>query len=144
MKNLQLVLALLLMSFSFSAQDLAMNTSVNYNNSSSYDIANYPVAPLLEKTIYTYRYKGEDVLVVFSKDEHIEYFNNKQYFIKSKIEWTANNRCFMTIKESNLPNFPFRSGSKLYMKITKIKRGYVFYESTLGGRTWLGKMKKLQ
>ena len=29
------------------------------------------------------------------------------------------------------------------MKITKIKRGYIFYESTLGGRTWEGRMRKL-
>jgi hypothetical protein len=27
------------------------------------------------------------------------------------------------------------------MKILKVKNGKVFYESTLGGRTWTGKMK---
>lgn len=131
------------MSFSINSQDIAMISSGNFSNKVTYDNSNYPVTPLIEKTLYTYRYKGDDVIVVFSENEHIEYFNNKKYFIKSKIEWTASDKCFMTIKESNLPNFPFKKGTKLHMKITKIKRGYVHYESTLGGRSWLGKMKKL-
>jgi hypothetical protein len=49
----------------------------------------------------------------------------------------------MKLQESNLPNFPFKIGSELSIKITKVKRGYIYYDSTLGGRTWSGKMKEI-
>lgn len=143
MKKLQLLFAVILLTFTTHAQDVAMNTSVNFEENVTNDFSNVAFTPLLEETVYTYKYHGKSVKVIFTKDEHIEYFENKKYFIKSSIKWTSEDECFMTIKESNLPNFPFRQGTKLQMKITKIKRGYIFYESTLGGRTWEGKMKKI-
>ena len=135
MKKFPLFSIIFLLALTINAQDVAMFSSSNYNNSS------YKVQPLLKETHYTYKYKGDDVLVVFKEDEHIEYFNDKKYFIKSHLEWTAEDECFMTIRESNLPNFPFKAGTKLNMKILKIKRGIIYYESTLGGRSWTGKMK---
>ncbi|MEO9570076.1 MAG: hypothetical protein ABJH82_13255 [Polaribacter sp.] len=146
MKKATLFLTFIIIAFTIKAQDVAMNTTKTYNNLNYEEEpllneSNMVVAPLLNETNYTYRYKGDDVLVVYKNDEHIEYFNNKKYFIRSKIKWTAKDKCYMTIQESNLPNFPFAKGTKLHMKIIKIKRGKVFYESTLGGRSWTGKMK---
>ena len=143
MKNLQLLSAIVLLTFSTRAQDVAMNTISNYENSYTTYNSTSVITPLIEETVYTYKYHGKNVKVVFTKNEHIEYFDNNKYFIKSAINWTSEDECYMTIKESNLPDFPFRRGTKLNMKITKIKRGYIFYESTLGGRTWEGKMKKI-
>jgi len=143
MKNLQLLITALLISFSTAAQDLAMNTQMSTSDDINYNAPDKKIVPLLEETTYTYKYNGEDVLVVFSENTHIEYFNNKQHSIKSNIVWTSENECVMTILESNLPNFPFRNGTKLNMKITKIKNGNIYYQSTLGGRSWTGKMKKL-
>ncbi|QOD62304.1 hypothetical protein H9I45_07640 [Polaribacter haliotis] len=143
MKKIHLLLAIILLTFSIKAQDVAMITPVKFNENNITKISDDEIIPLLEETTYTYKYKGKDVVVIFSKKEHIEYFENKKYFIKSDIKWTSEEECFMTLKESNLPNFPFRSGTKLSMKIIKIKRGYIFYESTLGGLTWEGKMKKI-
>ena len=142
MKKLQLLIILMTLSFSTQAQDFAMNTSMSFNENTIHNFSDNEIVPLFKETTYTYKYKGDDVLVIFRENEHIEYFNNKKYFIKSNLEWTAHNECYMTLKESNLPNFPFKSGAKLHMKITKIKRGYIHYESTLGGRTWTGKMKQ--
>ena len=120
-----------------------MNTQMSTSDDINYNIANKKIVPLLEETTYTYKYNGEDVLVVFSENTHIEYFNDRQHSIKSNIVWTSENECVMTILKSNLPNFPFRNGTKLKMKITKIKNGNIYYQSTLGGRSWTGKMKKL-
>ena len=143
MKKIQLLILTILFSFSVKAQDIAMNSSSSSYDNMKYNVSKTKIVPLLEESTYTYKYKGENVEVVFTEDKHIEYFNNKKYFIKSKIEWTANDECYMTIEDSNLPNFPFRSGVKLLMKIVKIKRGYIHYESTLAGKTWTGKMKQL-
>ncbi|MCI2229373.1 hypothetical protein MC378_09365 [Polaribacter sp. MSW13] len=143
MKKLHLFFTLAIIAFSIQGQELAMNTPSNYSNNITSEATSSAIVPLLTKTTYTYKYHGNDVLVIFTDNEHIEYFNNKKHFIKSSLVWTSNDECYMTIEDSNLPNFPFSNGTKLNMKITKIKRGYIFYESTLGGRSWTGKMKKL-
>ena len=143
MKKLQLLITVIIITFSTGAQDLAMNTQMSNSDDINYNVTNNKIVPLLEETTYTYKYKGDDVLVVFTENRHIEYFNNKKHSIKSNLRWVSENECEMTILESNLPNFPFRNGTKLNMKITKVKNGYIYYQSTLGGRSWTGKMKKL-
>ncbi|KGL58845.1 hypothetical protein PHEL85_3116 [Polaribacter sp. Hel1_85] len=119
-----------------------MNTVAEIEENDSTETNNSTFSPLIENQKFTYKYHGEEVLVIFSETQHIEYFNNKKNYIKSKISWVSKDECTMTIIESNLPNFPFKSGTKLSMHITKIKHNNVYYESTLGGRTWTGKMKK--
>ena len=143
MKKLQLLITVIIITFSTAAQDLAMNTQMSNYDEINYNVNNNEIVPLLEETNYTYKYKGDNVLVVFTKNRHIEYFNNKKYSIKSNLRWISESECEMTILESNLPNFPFRNGTKLKMKINKVKNGYIYYQSTLGGRSWTGKMKKL-
>lgn len=142
MKKLHLFFTLAIITFSTKAQELAFNTIANNKADIYYNISNTEIVPVLEETSYTYKYNGDNVLVVFTDNTHIEYFNNKKYFIKSNLIWTSNDECSMTIEESNLPNFPFKKGDKLRMKIQKIKRDYIYYESTLAGRSWAGKMKK--
>ncbi len=142
MKKFKLLAIFALFAFSVTGQDLAMNTLNNYGNTIS-TVEKEAIVPLLNETKYTYKYKGENVVVVFSENKHVEYFNEGKYFIKSDISWVSEDECYMTLQESNLPNFPFKKGIKLKMKITKIKRGYIFYESTLGGRTWEGRMRKM-
>ena len=146
MKTLKLLLIITVIAFSTKAQDIAMHTPIAPNSFKIYNtpvVSKQPIVPLLTNDRYTYKYKNENVLVVFSGNEHIEYYNDKKHFIKSSIEWVSNDECYMTIKASNLPNFPFKKGTKLHMKINKIKRGYIYYQSTLGGRSWTGRMKKM-
>ena len=137
-KNLLFLSLTVLFSFALNAQDYVMNgiTSPLENTSNS------EIIPIIENETFTYSSHGEDVLVVFNDTEHIEYYNDKKHFIKSRITWSSMNECTMTIIESDLPNFPFRNGTKLSMVITKVKGKTVHYESTLGGRTWSGKMKR--
>ena len=104
----------------------------------------YSESPIIENQTYTYQYNNNEVMVVFNGKQHIEYYENKKYFIESSLTWISDKECIMTIKEFNLPNFPFIVGSKLKMEITKTKGKYIYYKSTLAGRTWEGKMKEVE
>jgi len=126
-----------------NAQDSAMNSFKTPGYFVYSKAKKTKAATLLENKSFIYKYKGEKVLVVFTDTDHTEYFDDKKYFIKSKISWTSNYECSMTLQESNLPNFPFKKGAKLTMKITKVKRGYIYYDSTLAGKTWSGRMKEI-
>lgn len=133
---------IILLSLNFNAQDYAMNSVSNPLESISKSVNISGVIPLISNETFSYKSHGKKVLVVFSETEHIEYYNNKEHYIKSKISWLSSNECLMTIVDADLPNFPFKNGTKLTMVITKVKGKVVYYNSTLGGRTWSGKMKK--
>jgi hypothetical protein len=138
-----LLSSVLFLNLPFNAQDTAMNSFDVSDNIVYSKTEKTIVTPLLENKKFTYKYQGAKVHVSFSDTEHVEYFNDKKYFIKSTVSWTSASECSMVLQESNLPNFPFKKGAKLVMKITKVKRGYIYYASTLGGRTWTGKMREI-
>lgn len=98
----------------------------------------------LKNNTFTYRYAKKDVLVVFKVNDYIEYHNNKEHYIKSDIEWTSNCEYDLIIKETNLPDFPFKVGTKLHIVINKISGKKVYYTSSLGGRSWEGRMTKVK
>jgi hypothetical protein len=98
----------------------------------------------LKNSSFSYRNQGNDVLVIFKETEHVEYHNNKEFFIKSDITWLNNCEYYLTIKETTLPNFPFKMGEKLHIEVTKVKGKKVYYKSTLGGRSWEGRLTKLK
>jgi hypothetical protein len=128
------------------SQDYAMvkapTLALNIYNHTSADVdVDYSQNSILNHNTYTYEYKGEEVIVVFNNDEHIEYYNDKQYYIKSQLTWINKDECLITIIESTVPGVPFNAGTELAMKVIKTKGDYVYYESTLAGTTWDGKMK---
>lgn len=143
-KNQFLLTLALVCAFTINAQDYLMTLKplsasvLNINKTETVE------EPLISNTTYTYKYKGGEVVVVFEGNEHYEFYNNRKHFIKSDLVWTSKKECFMIIKDYNLPNFPFKVGTKMKMKITKKKDGNVYYTTTLGGRTWKGKMKEAQ
>ena len=134
--------ATLFMVFSIFSQDYSfadnsINSTAKFVDEVTYDTN----SSILKNNTYVYEYKGNDVIVVFNNDEHTEYYNNKKYYIKSQLTWKNKYECVITIKDVTLPDVPFKAGTELEMKITKTKGNYVYYESTLAGRTWEGKMK---
>ena len=99
---------------------------------------------ILKNNSFTYRNAQKDVLVVFNENVHFEYHNNKAYYIKSDIDWISECEYYLVIKETTLPNFPFKMGTKLHIKVNKVKGRKVYYTSSLGGRTWEGRLTKIK
>ena len=98
---------------------------------------------LLKNNSFVYKLAGNDVLVEFGVESHVEYHQKKKYYIKSKVKWLSDCEYDLIIQDVTLPNFPFKLGSKLHIKITKVRGDRVYYKSTMGNRTWEGKMTKI-
>ena len=97
---------------------------------------------VLKNNSFVYKLAKQDVLVEFGENSHAEYHQEGKYYIKSKVEWISDCEYNLIIEDVTLPNFPFKLGSRLHIKITKIKGNRVYYKSSMGGRTWEGKMTK--
>lgn len=97
---------------------------------------------ILKNNSFKYKVGSKDVLVVFGENDYTEYHEKKKYFIKSDIEWLSDCEYNLIIQESTLPNFPFKSGTVMNIKIDKVKGKKVYYTATLGGRSWEWKMTK--
>jgi hypothetical protein len=95
---------------------------------------------ILKDNTFTYRNSKKEVIVVFKENKHVEYHNNKEFFIKSDIEWVSNCEYYLIIKESTLPNFPFKMGTKMHIVVNKVRGKKVYYTSSLGGRSWEGRL----
>ncbi|MFY0628751.1 MAG: hypothetical protein JXR05_00140 [Flavobacteriaceae bacterium] len=97
---------------------------------------------ILKNGSFIYKLAKKDVLVEFKENKHVEYHQDKKYYIKSDIEWVSDCEYYLIIHDATLPNFPFKKGSRLHIKITKVKGNKVYYKSSMAGRTWEGKMTK--
>ena len=97
---------------------------------------------ILKNNSFIYKLGKKDVLVVFTENKHVEYHDDKKYSIKSNIEWVSDCEYYLVIEEATLPNFPFTSGTRLHIMITKIKGSKIYYKSTMGERSWEGRMVK--
>ena len=99
---------------------------------------------ILKNNSFTYKVGNKEVLVVFNDDVYVEYHQDKKYHIKSNIEWLSSCEYNLIIQESTLPNFPFKRGTTMNIKIDRIKGKKVYYTATLGGRSWEWKMTKIK
>lgn len=137
---------LLFLSFAFvlsptiKAQDIAFHSVHNLDVSHK---LSSEITPLITKGQFSYRYMGSDVFVNFDGEEHIEYHQNKKYYIRSKVQWISTDQCYLTIEHSTLPSFPFKKGARLHFKILNINKKKITFRSTLGTRSWKGKMKSI-
>jgi len=99
---------------------------------------------ILRNNQFTYQNSNKDVIVIFKDNKHLEYHSNRKYYIKSEIQWVSDCEYYLVIEETTLPRFPFKIGSKLHIVITKVKGNKVHYKSSLGGKTWKGKLTKMK
>ncbi len=141
-KNKLFLTLILLFAIYVNAQDYLMTLNPTSLNFIDKDAKEFKGQPLVKDNTYSYQYDGGNVDVIFKGNEHYEFHNNRKHFIKSKLFWVAEDLVYVTIEDFNLPNFPFKRGTKMKIEITKVEKNYIYYKSTLGGRTWLGKMKE--
>jgi hypothetical protein len=98
---------------------------------------------ILKNNSFMYKLAKKDVMVEFGETKHVELHQDGKYYIKSDVEWISDCEYYLTIQDVTLPDFPFKLGSKLHIKITKVRGDRVYYKSTMGDRTWEGKMTKV-
>lgn len=82
--------------------------------------------------------------VVINDTTHIEYHQNKKFFIKSNIEWLSDCEWEMTMTEVTIPGFPFGAGDKMHVKVNKIEGGIIFYTATVKNTSWPGRFRKIE
>ncbi len=79
--------------------------------------------------------------VIINNTKHIEYHNNNKYYIKSDIKWLSDCEYEMTMTEITIPNFPFKPGDLMNVKVNKIENEVIYYTSTVNGSSWPGRFK---
>lgn len=84
------------------------------------------------------------VKVQFKGNNHTELHNNGKHFIKSDIEWISDCKYYLTVKETNFPDFPFKTGTKILVEITKTNGDNVYYKSSINNQNWEGKLTKIK
>ena len=99
---------------------------------------------VLKNNTFIYKNSKKNVLVVFKENKHVEYHNNKEYYIKSDIEWVNDCEYYLIIRESTLPNLPFKVGTKVHIVVNKVRDEKVYYTATLDERSWEGRMTKVK
>jgi hypothetical protein len=140
MKNttpLKCVVFLLLISFNFQtsfSQDIAQSISLK-PYAKMYDLTNKIVIKnaILKDGKYTYKYKEKEILIEIKDGLYYEYHPKKEY-IKAKIDWISEYEYKLIIVDMEKRGVPFKIGSELTAKITKIKGNQFFYTSQLNNK----------
>ena len=100
---------------------------------------------ILHKGVFNYATdKNNNVKVVIDSTQHTEYHNNGAYFIKSTLKWTSFCSYEMTMNEVTIPNFPFKPGDVMTVKVNKISGKKIYYTSLVNGNTWNGILTKVE
>ncbi len=81
--------------------------------------------------------------IVISDDKHMEYYNNNQDSIVSKLEWVNDCEYNAIFIESSLADLPFKAGEKLNVKFEKIEDSIVYCNTKMGKRVVEQKLKLL-
>ena len=93
----------------------------------------------------TFTYEGEKpVKVVIKGKEHTEYHNDGKYVIQSKLEWVNDCEYNMTMTKVTIPDFPFKPGDVMNVKINRVEGNDIYYTSTVKGQSWEGKLTKVK
>jgi hypothetical protein len=80
-------------------------------------------------------YSDTSTYILINGDQHIEYYANEKYYIKSKIKWVSDCEYIMTMTDITLPDFPYHPGDYMDVKIEKIEGDLVTYSSVVDNNT---------
>lgn len=81
--------------------------------------------------------------IVISGNRHMEYYNNNQDSIVSKLEWLNDCEYNAIFLESSFADLPFKAGEKLNVKFEKIEDSIVYCNTKMGNRIVEQKLKLL-
>ena len=95
----------------------------------------------------TFKYldiEDSTAFVVIKSNKHTEYHDNKKYYIKSDITWVNDCEYNMVMTQITIPDFPFKPGDVMNVKITKIEGDIFYCTATVKGAGWNGRFKILK
>ena len=81
---------------------------------------------------------------VMDGNNHIEYLNDSKDWIKSKVKWIGECEYELEIRKINYPNFPFKKGDKLNVKILGGNKDTIYYRSQIGTFINKGRLLKVK
>ena len=93
---------------------------------------------------FTYKTGEGKATVVIKGNEHMEYHQNKKYYIKSTIKWVSDCEYETTLLEATLPDFPYKPGESLFVTITKVKGKNFYYACMINGTKYEGVFTKVK
>ena len=99
---------------------------------------------IMHEGTFTYYDNKDIVKVVIKGEEHIEYYNDGKYYIKSKITWLNECEFDISMKEITLPNFPFQIGDIMHVKITKVEVNIIYCTSKIKGHELYAVFTKIE
>jgi len=99
---------------------------------------------IVHKGTFKYGNTGEDVKVVIDGNHHTEYYSGGKYVIQSDLTWVNSCEYNMTMIKITIPDFPYKVGDVMNVKINKIEKNEIFYTSTVKGQSWSGKLIKIK
>jgi len=82
--------------------------------------------------------------VVIEGDKHTEYHNKGKYYIKSDVTWVNDCEYNMVMTKITIPDFPFKPGDSMNVKIERIEDDIIYYTSTVKGASWSGRFRILK
>ena len=89
---------------------------------------------------------GQDTTayIVINDKRHIEYLRSGEFIIKSKLDWVSDCEYNATMTEITLPNFPFKPGDIMNVKVDKIEGTVIYCTMTVQGRSFRGEYKLIE
>lgn len=93
---------------------------------------------------FTYGDSTNLIKVVINGNDHVEYIENGKYIIKSKLKWISDCEYNMTMTGITVPDFPFKVGDVMNVKITRVDGNEIYFTSTVQGKSFDGKFTKVK
>jgi hypothetical protein len=97
---------------------------------------------LLHNGTFLYGDTSNPTKVVIEGTNHTEYHG--KYIIKSEIKWVNDCEFNMTMTKVTIPNFPYRPGDVMNVKVDKVEGKMIYYTSTVKENNWKGVMVKIE
>lgn len=94
----------------------------------------------------TFKYGGteNEIKVIIKGKKHTEYHNDGKYLIESKLDWLNECEYNMTMTKITIPNFPYKKGDVMNVKVNEVNGNEISYISTVKGVTWDGTLIKIK
>jgi len=98
---------------------------------------------ILHKGTFLYADENDQpVKVVIKGSKHTEYHNGGKYIIESKLKWLSPCEYNATFVKITVPQFPFKKGTVMNVKVDSVDGGAVICSCTIDGKTFLTKLTK--